>query len=537
MTDGMTEGASQALFAAILSIAADAIITVDGAQRIVDFNEGAERVFGYTAAEVRGQPLELLLPPRFRANHREHVHQFGIGREVARQMGHRREIYGRRKDGSDFPAEASIAQLQLPDGRRVYSAVLRDITERKRAEQEQQFVIRASAVLAESLDYETTLAAVPALAVPSLAEWCALDLIESSESVQGLRHVSAPRGDDALPRALPGALAALYPMDPDSPWPLQDVLRSGRPISTSVNDEWLEANVPRAHHAALREAGLGSLIMLPLRARHRSLGVLTLARSTRARPFDGGDLVVAGEFVSRAALAIDAATLYRAAQRATSARDEVLGVVSHDLRNPLSAIAMCASALRSRTDVDPLTLAGTIAESAEWMQRLIRDLLDVAAIESGQLSLERQPEDATAIVERAHEMFAPEAQRLGVMLDIDVPLEPLMLQGDPGRILQVLANLVSNALKFTESGGTVEIGVRATTGQAEFRVSDTGPGIPPEHLSHLFELYWHARRSGRDRGSGYGLAIARGIVAAHGGRIWVDSTMGAGSTFAFTIPC
>lgn len=532
MSTAMPEGASQALFAAILSIAADAIITVDDDQRIVDFNEGAERVFGYTADEARGQPLELLLPSRFRTNHREHVQQFGIGREVARQMGHRREIYGRRKDGTEFPAEASIAQLQLPDGRRVYSAVLRDITERKRAEQEQHFVIRASAVLAESLDYETTIASVPALAVPAIAEWCALDLIEASDSVHGLRHVSAPRSEDALPRAL----AALYPMDPDSPWPLQDVLRSGRPISALIDDEWLEANVARAHHAAIRDAGLGSIIMLPLRARHRSLGVLTLARSIRVRPFDGGDLVLAGEFVSRASLAIDAATLYRAAQRATSARDEVLGVVSHDLRNPLSAIAMCASALRSRSDADPQALAGTIAESAEWMQRLIRDLLDVAAIESGHLSLERQEEDATAIVERAHEMFAPEAHRHGIMLDLDVPAEPLLLQGDPERILQVLANLVSNAIKFTESSGTVEIGVRATTGGAEFRVSDTGAGIPPEHVAHLFELYWHARRSGRDHGSGYGLAIARGIVSAHGGRIWVDSTLGEGSTFTFTIP-
>ena len=225
--------ASQALFSAILSIAADAIVTVDEGQRVLQFNQGAERIFGYTSQEIVGQPLELLLPARFHSPHRGHVDEFGAGHDVARQMGHRREIYGRRKDGTEFPAEASIAQLLLPSGHRVFSAVLRDITERKRAEQDQDFMLATSSALASTLDFETIVASVPALAVRALGDWCALDVLDAHGA---MRHVDASV-DAASP--LSRALLELYPLDADSPWPVQDVLRTGRTISVIADSEWL----------------------------------------------------------------------------------------------------------------------------------------------------------------------------------------------------------------------------------------------------------------------------------------------------------
>jgi PAS domain S-box-containing protein len=525
--------ASEALFAAILSIAADAIIVVDDEQRIVRFNEGAERVFGYAAEEVVGQTLDLLLPERYRTTHQRHVRGFGAGRETARQMGHRREIFGRRRDGCEFPAEASIAQLRLPDGRHLYSAVLRDITERKRTEAGQDFVVSSSAALARSLDFDTIVETIPRLVAPAIAEWCALDLADEGDL---LRHASA--ADPASP-ALAAALDARYPLDPDSPWPVQDVLRSGRVDLIDADDEWIEAHtLDLAERDALRASGLCSMIMLPLVARDQVLGVLTLARSERTRRFDSFDLTVAGEFAARAAIAIDNARLYGAAQRATRARDEVLGVVSHDLRNPLSAISMCAAVLRTGQAAGGATreLGETIAESAGWMQRLIRDLLDIAALEAGRLSMEKRMEDARNLVDRVLELFEGSAAEAGVALRAEMPGDEVIVGLDAERILQVLANLVSNAIKFTESGGSVTVTLTVDETEIRFAVTDTGAGIPPEHIAHLFQLYWHARRAGRSKGSGYGLAIAHGIVVAHGGRIWVESTPGRGSTFRFTIP-
>jgi PAS domain S-box-containing protein len=534
-TDTLARG-SEALFAGILGIAADAILTTDESQRILHFNQGAETIFGWAAHEVIGQPLELLLPERYRATHPELVRGFGAGQDTARRMGHRREIFGLRKNGEEFPAEASIAKLLLPDGRHVYSAVLRDVTERRRLEQEQQFLATASAALAGSLEYEATLATVPRLTVPFLGEWCTLDAVEPDGTVRQL--VSPPADVDRA--ALVSEIGRRYPLDSDSPWAVIDVLGTARAMLVEhVTDEWLAARaVDETHLQMLRALAISSLLVVPLVARDAAIGALTLAR-TSGRPYDDADLAVAGDFATRAALAIDSARLYGTAQRATHARDEVLGVVSHDLRNPLSAISMCARALRETPPTEAADrehLANVILESAEWMHRLIQDLLDVAAIEAGRLSVERRAEPVEPIGQRLAGMFERSAAERGIALDVTMGAELPAVYGDAERILQVLANLVGNALKFTEPGGQVQVRAGASDGEVVFAVRDTGPGIPAEHVSHLFELYWHARRAARSRGSGYGLAIARGIVQAHGGRIWVDSVVGEGSTFSFTLP-
>ena len=529
--------ASQAMFASILEIAAEAIITVDEAQRIMHFNQGAEQIFGYAPDEVIGRPLEILLPERFRAAHPGLVRGFGAGQERARRMGHRREIYGLRKSGQEFPAEASISKLELPTGRTVYSAVLRDVTDRKRAEQDQRFLADASAVLASSLDYEATLAAVPRLAIPRFGSWCALALIAPDDTIG---RIVAPHADAALAATL-DEMMRRYPLHWDSPWLAVDVLRTGMPTMVSaVTDDWLEAHTEDPEQARLlRQVGASSLLSVPLVARDQVLGAITIGRVAGSPPFDDADLALAGDVAARAALAIDNARLYQTAQRATQARDVVLGIVSHDLRNPLSAIAMCASALREsppESAADRGSLADTIYDSAGWMQRLIQDLLDVAAIEARQLSIERHREPVEPIVQRVKATFERPAEERDIRLVVEVRPHTPEVHGDAERILQVLANLVSNAVKFTESSGTVSVLAEPAGEDVQFSVRDTGAGIPADDMSHLFDLYWHARRNARSRGSGYGLAIARGIVEAHGGRIWVESAVGKGSTFRFTIP-
>ena len=234
-------------------------------------------------------------------------------------------------------------------------------------------------------------------------------------------------------------------------------------------------------------------------------------------------------------------TARASAERAARARDEVLGVVSHDLRAPLSTIIMCAHALRE-PDADRAELGEMIARSAEWSQRIIRDLLDVTAIEAGRLTIRPEPMAPDAVVETVQSMFAPIAAAAGVELVGERAGAPRWVDVDVDRLVQALGNIVANAIRFTPRGGRVTIS--ATTGRdgaAVFRVADTGPGIAPEHLPHLFDRFWQARGSRRG-GAGLGLAIAKGIVEAHGGSIAVESAGGdgngggGGATFTCRIP-
>ncbi|CAA9311605.1 MAG: hypothetical protein AVDCRST_MAG11-1532, partial [uncultured Gemmatimonadaceae bacterium] len=230
---------------------------------------------------------------------------------------------------------------------------------------------------------------------------------------------------------------------------------------------------------------------------------------------------------------------FEAAQRATHSRDEVLGVVSHDLRNPVSAVAMCARVLLDdppESAAERRGLLEAISESAEWMQRMIQDLVDVASIEAGRLSVRRRAEPVTEIVRVATSMVELGAAERGIALTTDVAADCPPVHADAERVVQVLTNLLGNALKFTPEGGSVAVRAARRGGEVVLSVADTGPGIPAGDLPHIFDRYWHAQRTARTRGSGLGLAIVRGIVEAHDGRAWAESTVGRGSTFSFTLP-
>jgi PAS domain S-box-containing protein len=530
--------ASEAKFAGILDIAADAIITIDEQQRIIHFNKGAEEIFGYSAADVVGRPLGLLIPERYRAAHERHVIAFAAGPVTARRMGERREIFGLRRNGEEFSAEASISKLRTATGW-LFTVVLRDISARKRTEWEQRFLATASERLARSLEYEATVRTIAGIAVPELADFCILDLVDGERS---LRRVVSEAANERLRDPLQ-RLAAVGPLDWDSPSRVIDVLRTGRPeLVAEVTDDWLEAHTDDRPEAgeAWRALHVRSLMIVPLVARDRTLGALLLAVTDPRPPYTATDLPFVGELAHRCALTLENARLYQAARDAARARDEVLGVVSHDLRNPLSAIAMCARVLQEEPPADPAgrrQMLATIAESTDWMQRLIRDLLDVSAIEAGRLSMERRPGPVRPIVEAAVGMLNGAAAERSLDVRVAVPEGLPAVNVDAGRVVQVLANLLGNAIKFTAPGGRITVCATASPGEVTISVADTGVGIAAEDQPHVFERYWQARHVARRRGAGLGLAIAKGIVEAHGGRIWVESTPGEGSTFSFTIPC
>jgi signal transduction histidine kinase len=265
---------------------------------------------------------------------------------------------------------------------------------------------------------------------------------------------------------------------------------------------------------------------------------MTFISSTPSRTYGLRDLRLAEALADRVAVAIENARLYRASVHATQLRDQVLGVVAHDLRNPLSAILLQVGALRrqgsepERRSPKPRVV---IHDAATRMNRLIQDLLDVARMESGQLTIRPARLSARELIVGAVEVQRPLASLSSLELRVDVDRDLPEVWGDRDRLLQVIENLIGNAIKFTEAGGRITAGAASRAHDVLFWVADTGSGIASENLPRLFDRFWQATKAGR-QGAGLGLPITKGIVEAHGGRIWVDSAPGRGSTFSFTIP-
>ena len=532
---GDSSGLSLAHFERMVDIAADAIISVDEAMSILVFNRGAQEIFGYTREEVLGRRLDILLPERFRAAHDAHIRRFAESGDGSRHMGDRREIAGLRKSGQEFPAEATIS-AQRAGGRSIYTVVLRDITERRKVEETQRFLADSSDVLARSLDYETTLAGLARLALPRLADWCVIDILEGDT----IRRIEATHRDPEL-EALTHRLCQ-WPPHPDRPHPSITVLETGEPeLMESVTDAFLEGVAASPEHLeVLRTLGLHSFLAVPLIAHDRPLGTLGLATASADRPYTRDDRLLAEELARRAALAVDNARLYREARDAVAARDEVLGVVSHDLGNPLSAVRVSARVVTRLLEAGETAQAvvhlGAIRESVLQAERLIQDLLEVRRIESGRLKLVRRPELVGPLIDEAVRSHRPLADERGVTLRPEVRADlPATIVVDADRIRQVFSNLIGNALKFTPPGGTITVGADPGDDAVDFWVLDTGPGLDDRALSRVFDRFWQARQQG-SHGIGLGLSIAKGMTEAHGGTIRVDSTPGEGSRFTFRIP-
>jgi signal transduction histidine kinase len=277
---------------------------------------------------------------------------------------------------------------------------------------------------------------------------------------------------------------------------------------------------------------------VPLVASGKPLGALTLVTSGSGRRYEIADLSLAADLARRAAIVVEHARLFHEAQQATRARDDVLAVVAHDLRNPLNTVTMAVSLMLENTPperVQERRQVEIVRRAADRMNRMIQDLLDVKRMESGRLTTDLIPESPTVLVNDTIDMLRPLAAGSAIRLDTAVePGLPHVL-ADAARIQQVLSNLVGNAVKFTPREGRITVCAESMEGEVRFSVIDTGPGIPAEQLPHIFGRFWQAKTSDR-RGIGLGLAIAKGIVEAHNGRIWVESHVGLGSTFYFTLP-
>ncbi len=398
----------------------------------------------------------------------------------------------------------------------------------------EHFLAEAAAILASSLDYRETLRSVVQLTVPRIADWSALYLREEGIAVP----VEVMHAD---PQKLKIArrLQEKYPPPKEGDTAVIRVIRSGKPeLFPEVSDEMLQQAAQSLEHLELlRKLRIGSGMILPLLAGRETYGALTFF-SEKVRNYSAEDLTFAEELTRQAASAIQNARLYRAAERAIKVRDEVLRVVSHDLRNPIHNVHMTATLL-GRTKMSEekrRDMLDIIRRSADRMDRMIEDLLAISRVREGHpIPLDVRPRNPGEMLDEACRIFQVQASSKSINLQCEQSTELPLVQADSHRVLQVLSNLLDNAIKFTAEGGSIVLRCQPHGNDVMFCVQDTGRGIEQEHLDKIFDLFWQAKSTAH-MGSGFGLAIAKSIVEQHGGRIWVESLPGSGTTFFFTLP-
>ncbi|HEX8620180.1 MAG TPA: PAS domain S-box protein [Thermoanaerobaculia bacterium] len=540
---------SEQRFRLITETAQDAIFTISEDSTITFCNPAVERMFGFKPEELIGKPLSAIIPERLRDAHRRGVERFLRSRERTIPWTGI-ELPALHKDGHEFPCEISFGEW-TDGGETIFTGLARDVTERTRAlAQEQHARAEAESVreqLERRADEESAfrhLASALAGAVEmtevlyeitnrathvTRADGVYVERIVSAGGVTQVEVVAAA-GRGVPPRGLrvsfPGSMTDEI-MQNNSPVILADMDKFGKNMAPYLTDTCADCEV----------------LVTPLIADREPLGALVLLNSrSSGRHFRDGDVIRARTLGDLTSLALRRVRLMEQereakekAEAAVRVRDETLGIVSHDLRNPLTKIALSADLLVGADPQEQPELVETIRLSARQMERLIQDLLDVARMESGNLSVARDTIDPAPIVREMCDtndrVAAQKQQRIVCSINGTLPT----ICGDRDRLVQVFSNLIGNAMKFAPERGTITIEAQAERDAVRFVVRDNGPGIPQADLRNVFTPYWQAKKTAH-MGAGLGLAIVRGIVEAHGGKVWAENAQGGGAKFTFTIP-
>ncbi|MES2177627.1 MAG: hybrid sensor histidine kinase/response regulator [Gemmatimonadota bacterium] len=413
-----------------------------------------------------------------------------------------------------------------------YSDLVRTSEAVRDAERRARFLAEATELLSSSLDVHQVLRDLARLVVPRIADVCAADLIGPDGLAQRIELAHAFAIESPV-TVNPGAAASRIAQ--------RAVAECRRQLVTQVDDDALIdiARDPQLLEE-LRRRGPYALVVVPLVARKRVLGYLQFLSADVARASAPESLLFVEDLTRRAALAVDNARLYSEAQRATRMRDDVLAIVSHDLRNPLNTIHMSTAFLLDLLETPGATVPPLIPQ-LQLIRRatargnaLITDLLDVSRIESGTLAVDAKMTRASVLLDEAVSELEPLVISKGLRLEHEWIGEDAELPADRGRVAQVFSNLVGNAIKFTPKGGRIRLSGTLRDRFVEFVVADNGEGIAADHLPHLFDRFWKAVKASR-AGAGLGLFIVKGIVEGHGGTISVESVPGEGTTFRFTL--
>jgi signal transduction histidine kinase len=522
---------SETRFRDIIERNADAIVVVDHDGVIRFANRAAAKLFGKAAEDLLERPFGFPMV---------------AGETVELDL---------LRNGAPVAVEMRVVESEW-EGRVACIASLRDVTERKRAEQaarrliqeqsarssaehiarRSRFLAGASTVLTESLNFATTLAALPRLCVSAIADWAIVYNVEDGE----VRRLDAAHADPSKVELV--CQLRDYVVDAQGIQPVLEVLRSQKPLLLKqITPKWIEDVAhDHGHRELLDSLGLTSLMIVPLVARERVYGAISLASSDPDRPFDEQDLSFAEDLALRAALALDNARLYREAQDANQSKSHFLAVISHDLRTPLNSILGYSELLMMGVP-DPLADGSRhqverIGTSAAHLLYLIDELLAYARLESRAEEIRLAGIDLEQVVQQVSEVVEPLATERGLQFSAGVP-EPVTFVTDPDKLRQILLNLVGNAVKYTREGG-VRLEARHEHGRIVFVVQDTGVGIAQEHLQNIFEPFWQVDSSHRSRsnGTGLGLSVVKRLVLLLGGQVTVDSVPGTGTAFTVSLP-
>ncbi len=540
---------SEQRFRLITETAQDAIFTIDEESTITFCNPAVERLFGYSPQELVGRPLATLIPERLREQHRRGVERF--------LRTHERtipwtgvELSALHKDGHEFPCEISFGEW-TDGGDTIFTGLARDVTERKRALEDEQRARADAEAVREQLERRAEEEAAFRHLASALAG--AVEMTEVLYEITN-RATHVTRADGVYVERIVASGATVL---------VEVVAAAGRGVPArglrvafpgSMTDEIVQNNKP-VILASMDSFGKEmapyladtcsdcEVLVTPLIADAEPLGALVLLNSrSSGRHFRDGDVVRARTLGDLTSLALRRVRLMEQereakenAEAAVRVRDETLGIVSHDLRNPLTKISLSADLLVGADANEQPELVETIRSSARQMERLIQDLLDVARMESGNLSVAHEPLDPQPLVQEVCDSNEPIARQKNQRIVCQMAGSLPRICGDRDRIEQVFGNLIGNAMKFTPERGQITIEAHPDRDAVRFVVRDSGPGIPSADLKRVFTPYWQAKKTAH-MGAGLGLAIVRGIIEAHGGKVWAENTPGGGAKFTFTIP-
>jgi signal transduction histidine kinase len=448
------------------------------------------------------------------------------------------EIEIGKPDGSR--ALVNIAAAPVPDengGMKAVIVICLDVSAQRRRYSSRRLLSDATAVLSSTLDRVTTLRNIARLVVPTLADWCIIDLLGRDGKIE---RVAVEHIDERKARTAE-ELARRHPAVTGSE--VAKVIQTGKSalvpkVTSEILDSFAQGPV---HRRILQDLGIQSVMIIPLIARGEPLGAISFVAAESHRVYGPEEMEVAEEMASRAALALENSRLFDESRAATEAKSDFLAVMSHELRTPLTAIIGYAELLQLGVP-EPVTpgqhdQAERIEVSARHLLQLIEEILTLVTLDTGEMKVRAESVAVAELIRRAAAIIEPMTRTKNLTFEVDYPTEDLILRTDPDKIVQVLLNLLSNAVKFTEKGGIRLSGQRE--GEAvRFDVMDTGIGLDAAHVDRIFEPFWQVERpiTRRAGGTGLGLTISRRLLDLLGGELHVLSTPGSGSRFSVTVP-
>lgn len=487
-------------------------------------NPAGLRIVGKTREEMLGRHVFEVFPDVAEAA----IHRTTVGVMESRRPASVETYYPPHRRwyvNSIYPVAGGVA---------IFS---RDITEQKLLALNLAFLAEASKTLSSSLDFRATLRSVARLAVPRIADWCAVDMLTGPATVEllAVAHIEPAKVRWAE------ELRRRDPVDLDRPEGVARVVRTGEPaFYPEITDEMLVATAKDARTLELvRSIGFSSAMVVPLLGEGKPIGAITFVAAESGRHYTVADLAMAEELASRAALAIENSRLYEASQQAVQLRDDFLSVASHELKTPVTSLKVYAEVLQrqvaKRGDEATARQLAKMNAQIDKLTVLIGDLLDVSRIESGRLELRREPVDLDQLVAEVVETV--QATGAGHWIAIEGTIgRPVV--GDRDRLGQVVANLLTNAVKYSPRADRVVVRLNEEAAGAAVEVEDFGIGMDPEHLGRIFDRFYRVSSPNEKTfpGLGIGLYISNEIVRRHGGTMEVTSAKGRGSVFRFTVP-